>query len=94
MGLQRVGHDWVTFTVTFPGGPVVKNPPFKAGDQDSIPCQGIKIPDDTEQLSLCATTTEPKHWRPHGLQGSACKLQRKTLNLETKTWYSQINKIF
>ena len=43
----------------FPGGPVVKNPPSNAGDADSIPAQGIKIPHAVGQLSLHATTTEP-----------------------------------
>ena len=28
----------------FPGGPVVKNPPSNAGDMDSIPDRGTKIP--------------------------------------------------
>ena len=42
----------------FPGGAVVKNPPANAGDTDSIPGPG-KIPHALEQLSPCATTTEP-----------------------------------
>ena len=42
----------------FPGGPVVKNPPFNAGDRGSIPRRGTKIPYATGQLSLHATTTE------------------------------------
>ena len=42
----------------FPGGPVVKNPPYNAGDAGSIPGQGTKIPHAAGQLSLCATTTE------------------------------------
>ena len=41
----------------FPGGPVVKNPPANAGDTGSSP--GPRIPHAAEQLSLCATTTEP-----------------------------------
>ena len=41
-----------------PGGPVVKNPPYNAGDMGSIPGQGTKIPHATGQLSPCATTTE------------------------------------
>ena len=46
MGLQRVGHDWVTshthtmVTEGFPGGSVVKNPPANAGDVGSIPVLG------------------------------------------------------
>ena len=45
----------------FPDGPVVKNLPYNAKDMGSIPGQGAKIPHATEQLSLCATTTEPLH---------------------------------
>ena len=36
----------------FLGGPVVKNSPFSAGNMDSIPAQGTKIPYAAEQLSL------------------------------------------
>ena len=42
----------------FPGGPVVKNPPSNAGNAGSIPGQGTKIPQATEQLSPCTRTTE------------------------------------
>ena len=35
----------------FPGGPVVKNPPFNAWDVGLIPGQGTKIPHATLQLS-------------------------------------------
>ena len=41
----------------FPGGPVVKNPPYNAEDTDSIPGQGTKIPHAVGQLSPRATTT-------------------------------------
>ena len=42
----------------FPGGAVVKNPPANAGDTGSIPGPGRShMP--VEQLSPCATTTEP-----------------------------------
>ena len=34
----------------FPGGPVVKNLPCKAGDAGSIPGQGTKISKAAEQL--------------------------------------------
>ena len=41
----------------FPGSAVVENPPASAGDTGSIPGPGRShMP---EQLSLCATTTEP-----------------------------------
>ena len=42
----------------FPGGAVVKNPPANAGDTGSSPGPG-SISHAAEQLSLCATTTEP-----------------------------------
>ena len=42
----------------FPGGPVIKNPPYNAGDAALIPGQGTKIPRATEKLSPPATTTE------------------------------------
>ena len=42
----------------FPGGPVVKNPPYSTGDAGSIPGRGTKIPHATGQLSLRTTTTE------------------------------------
>ena len=35
----------------FPGGPVVKNPPYNAGDKGSIPGWGTKIPHAAGQLS-------------------------------------------
>ena len=35
----------------FPGGSMVKNPPYNAGDSDMIPGRGTKIPHATEQLS-------------------------------------------
>ena len=40
----------------FPGGPVVKNPLYNAGDMGSIPGQGTMISHTSEQLSLCTTT--------------------------------------
>ena len=41
-----------------PGGPVVKNLPYNAGDVGLIPGQGTKIPHAAGQLSPRATTTE------------------------------------
>ena len=53
------GKDtWRESSWDFPGGTVVKNLPANAGDMGSIPGPG-RFPDATEQLSLCATTTEP-----------------------------------
>ena len=45
----------------FPGGPVVKNTPYNAGDAGSIPGQGTKIPYAMGQLSPSTTTTELVH---------------------------------
>ena len=45
----------------FPGGPVVKNPPYKAGDTGLIPGQGTKMPHAAGQLSPRTTTTELVH---------------------------------
>ena len=42
----------------FLGGAVVKNPPANAGGHGFEPWSG-KIPHAAEQLSACATTTEP-----------------------------------
>ena len=50
-------------TGNFPGGPEVKNPPFKARDVGSIPGQGTKIQH--------AGVTKPMHqnyWCPHALE--------------------------
>ena len=45
----------------FPGGPVIKNLPYNAGDSGSIPGQGTKIPYAAGQLSPHAKTAEPGH---------------------------------
>ena len=42
-----------------PGSPVVKNPPWSAGDAGSIPGQGTKIPQAEERVSPQDTTREP-----------------------------------
>ena len=59
----------------------------------SIPGQGTKIPQAVEQLSPCATTTEPARPRAHALQqqkpwqGEACtqKLERSPYSLPLET---------
>ena len=58
----------------FSGGPVVKNQPSNAGDMDSLPCQGTKIPHAAGQLSQCAATTEPVRSGAHTpeLERSLC----------------------
>ena len=43
----------------FPGGPVVKNLPYNAGDVGSIPGRGTEIPHAMGQLSSCTSTKEP-----------------------------------
>ena len=45
----------------FPGGPVVKNLPFNAGNTGSIPGLGTKIPHASETLTLSATNRDPAH---------------------------------
>ena len=47
----------------FHGGAVVKNPPANAGDTRFGPWSG-KIPHAMEQLSWCATATEPARLEP------------------------------
>ena len=51
---------WIRSFRDFPGGPVVKNLPFNAGDMGLIPGQGAMIPHGPRQLSLCTTTSEHK----------------------------------
>ena len=48
----------------FPGGTVVRNPPFDAGDAGSIPGLGTKIPHTTRQLSLHSANCRA-HMLPH-----------------------------
>ena len=45
----------------FPGGLVIKTLPFNAGDTDSIPGQGTKVPHALGQLSPGPITTEAGH---------------------------------
>ena len=47
-----------TNTWDFPGGLVIKNPPFDAGDVGLIPWEGTKILHAAEQLSLCAASSD------------------------------------
>lgn len=44
----------------FLGGPVVKDPPFNAGDPNSIPGGGTMIPQASGQLNPLGLTTEPE----------------------------------
>ena len=63
----------------FPGGPVVKNPPYSAGDMGSIPGQGTKIPHAAGQLSPRAT-----NYRAHA-PWSLCTTTREEKNLHATT---------
>ena len=47
---------------------MVKNLPGNAGDMDSIPSQGIKIPKGGEQLSQQATVKDTA-WHNEGPEG-------------------------
>ena len=60
----------------FPGGPVVKNLPSKAGDMGSIPGRGTKIPHAVGQLIPWTATTEPVCSGAHAPQlESPCSLE-------------------
>ena len=48
----------------FPGRPVVKNLPSKAGDAGSIPGLGTKIPHAAGQLNPCSATREAHNKDP------------------------------
>ena len=57
----------------FPGGPVVKNTRFNAGDMGLIPGWGTKIPHALGQPRPWVTTTESAH-------SSACALYLETVH--------------
>ena len=50
---------------TITDGPMVKNLPCNAENISVIPGPETKIPQATEQLSLCAVTTKPTHSSAH-----------------------------
>ena len=58
----------------FPGGPVVKNPPFTIGNVGSIPGQGIKISHAVRQPS------------PHTRTREACVRQQGLSIAEEEKW--------
>ena len=83
----------------FPGSPVVKNPPCNAGDTDSIPGGGTKIPHAAEQLSpqllsLCVLELVHHKERSHvlKLRPNAAKKKGKKLdkNMAVK-WRTTLN---
>ena len=53
---------------TITDGPMVKNLPCNAENISVIPGPETKIPQATEQLSLCAVTTTPTHSSAHAPQ--------------------------
>ena len=62
----------------FPGGPVVKDLPSKAGDAGSIPSQGTKILPAMGQPSLSAAATESTCSRVCALKLESPPTARKT----------------
>ena len=60
----------------FPGGPVVKNLPSNAGDEDSNPGQGAKIPYALGQLTPCTPAREAHTQLLEKLLCAAAKTQR------------------
>ena len=90
--LNFVGWD-------LPGGPVVKkkkkNLPSSAGNAGLIPGQGTKSPHAAEQLSPCATTTEPmdcSYWAPRAPDPMPCN--QRSLEVAVKTQHSQKQKVW
>ena len=88
-------------------GTVERNPLASAGDPGLIPGSGIKISRASEQLGLCATTTEacvPRACAPQQEappQGEACApdreqpllaTARESLHAATKTQCNEVNK--
>ena len=61
----------------FPGGPVLRNLPFNAGDASSIAGWGTKIPHEEGQLTSCASAAEPAscNERFPKIQRRSCLLQ-------------------
>ena len=79
-----------------PGGPVVKNPPFNAGEMGSFPGCGTRVPYTMEQLSLSSTTTEPMgsttresvclNEDPHGAIKTQCSQMSELLTNKKDTY--------
>ena len=60
----------------FPGGAVSKNLPINAGDMGFFPLSG-QIPHAMEQLSPCATTTEPTFYKYESHKSRGCAPQQE-----------------
>ena len=73
---------------------MVKNLPGNAGDIDSIPDQGTKIPDVLEQLSPRTTTSDRRchNWRVGAPKQKISRDSGKITSATTKTSRSQINR--
>ena len=71
----------------FPGGPVVKNMPHNAGDVNSTPGQGTKVPHAMERLSPSTTGRESVCCK----DPAWCSEDPGCCN-STETRHSQINK--
>ena len=70
----------------FPGGLVVKNLPWNAGDVSSIPGQGTKIPHATEQLSQHITAREPVRHNERSCLLQLRHTQINKINIQKKKW--------
>ena len=77
---------------TSPGGPVVKNLPFNAGDAGSIPGQGTKIPHNVGPLSPYYPHPEKPPYTAAKIQCShiknlKCMVMSKISNNKIKTFW-------
>ena len=61
--MRKVGVKYLS-AGDFPGGAAVENLPASAGDTGSSPGLGRSHMITAEQVSPCATTTEPALWSP------------------------------
>ena len=89
MGLQRVGHDWATFTFTHKPWAsqvelVVKNPPASAGDirdVGSVPRSGRPSGgghDNQLQISYLENSIDRQAWK-----ATVHKVEKKSKKLDT-----------
>ena len=64
-----MGRGQILWVRDFPGGPVVKNPPFNARDTSLIPSHGTKTLHAVGQLTPHAAAREPTlhNYRVHPL---------------------------
>ena len=74
----------------FPGGPEVRNLPSNAGDTDSIPGRGTKIPQALGKLSPCIATKSLAACVPQEDQAQSKKKKKSHENSDEK--YRKYNK--